>query len=440
MRVSAPSTAAVLVMLCFTRPATASPGPPALAAWERCVAQTEDRIRREMAAAVRNEGAAVSREPSVTRVQATEGCRPEDASAATIQQWRGSVLVPGVTVDALIESLLHLPPQQEDVVSARFLSRSGDSLRVQMRIVRHAVITVTYDTEHQVTFSRRGEADATSRSVMTSIDEVVDPGTPRERLREAGADRGFLWRLNSYFRYSAVAGGVRIDLESLTLSRGVPLLLRPLAAPIIDSIARESVTRALDGLRQRFGISPPRPAHGPASPRAPTNAIENRRGRVPLLDRDAHHAAAVRLDDVAADDRVVRPVGALDEHVGLQCRDDLAGRVLVENDRRVDARERGEDLGAFVLGRDRPPLALVRAHRSIGVDADDERVTEGACLPQVADVAGMEEIEDAVGEDHGTAGRAHAPDQGERGRRRVQVSHAACGPRGRRPGFRCPPP
>ena len=85
-------------------------------------------------------------------------------------------------------------------------------------------------------FRRRTPTQATARSVATRIDEV------------GGADRGFLWRLNSCWRYEQVDGGVRIDLESLTLSRDVPTLVRPIASPIVSRIARESMVRTLDAL------------------------------------------------------------------------------------------------------------------------------------------------------------------------------------------------
>ena len=74
---------------------------------------------------------------------------------------------------------------------------------------------------------------------------------------------------------------------------------------------------------------------------------------MPRLDGDAHDAAAARLDDVAADDGVLGPVGALDEHVRLKRRDQIVRRVLVEDDDGVDAGERREDFGAFGFRRDR---------------------------------------------------------------------------------------
>ena len=69
------------------------------------------------------------------------------------------------------------------------------------------------------------------------------------RIEEVGgADHGFLWRLNSYWRYEERRGGVLVELESLTLSRGMPSLLRPIAAPLVRRIARESMVRTLEAL------------------------------------------------------------------------------------------------------------------------------------------------------------------------------------------------
>ena len=60
----------------------------------------------------------------------------------------------------------------------------------------------------------------------------------------------------------------------------------------------------------------------------------------PSASGDADDAAAAGLDDIAADDRVLAPVGAFDEDVGLQRRDDLVRRVFVEDHHRIDRRER----------------------------------------------------------------------------------------------------
>jgi len=91
-----------------------------------------------------------------------------------------------------------------------------------------------------MTFRRRTPTLATARSVATRIEEI------------GGDDHGFLWRLNSYWRYEERAGGVMVELRSLTLSRDVPSLLRPLASPLVRRVARESMVRTLEALRREY--------------------------------------------------------------------------------------------------------------------------------------------------------------------------------------------
>ena len=80
-----------------------------------------------------------------------------------------------------------------------------------------------------------------------------------------------------------------------------------------------------------------------------TYAVDQLRGRMARRQLEPNDAAAARLDDIAADDVVGTPVGAFDEDVRLDLSDDLVRRVLVKDDRRVDARERQQQLRAFPL-------------------------------------------------------------------------------------------
>jgi len=217
----------VAVLVLSTTASAAAPH-DAVDAWNRYVVETEARF----------EASASSPRPADYDVRA-EG-ESLGVPSGTISRWRGSVFIPGARLDQLLNRLQYpgTPPPQDDVVSSRVISRGHDSLRVFIRLVRHAIVTVTYDTEHEMTFCRRTPTIATARSVATRIDEV------------GGGDRGFLWRLHSYWRYEQVAGGVRVDLESLTLSRDVPALVRPIALPIVSRIARESMVRTLEALRE----------------------------------------------------------------------------------------------------------------------------------------------------------------------------------------------
>ena len=136
-------------------------------------------------------------------------------------------------------------PRQSDVLASKILEDRGDTLRVYLKLTRKELITVTYNTEHLVELTRHGPGRASSRSVATKIAELADAGTPREREKPAGSDLGLLWRLNAYWWYEEVPGGVLVECESLSLSRGIPLLLKPFASGTVDRIARESMARTL---------------------------------------------------------------------------------------------------------------------------------------------------------------------------------------------------
>jgi putative flippase GtrA len=229
--------AALLVSACSAT-LMAAPRSDTLEAWNRYVSETETRIERAVAAP----------RADVRDLRAEGG--NHGVPSGTISMWRGSVFIPGARLDDVLNQLHYpgTPPPQEDVMAAHVISRGADSHRVFIRLVRHAIVTVTYDTEHDMTFRRRSPMLATARSVATRIDEV------------GGGDRGFLWRLNSYWRYEQVNGGVRVDVESITLSRDVPALVRPIASPIVSQISRESMVRTLEALQRYLTPGSPQPA------------------------------------------------------------------------------------------------------------------------------------------------------------------------------------
>jgi hypothetical protein len=163
-----------------------------------------------------------------------------DIPGGTIYHSSGSILIRNSTIDRVVRALMYpgTPPPQEDVLESRVLARTDSTLRVYLKLARSAIVTVVYDTEHDVTFTRHSPTMATSRSVSRRITECD------------GGDRGFLWRLNSYWRYTQVGSDVRVDLESLSLSRSVPRVARAVARPVIDRIARESLVRTLDSVKR----------------------------------------------------------------------------------------------------------------------------------------------------------------------------------------------
>jgi hypothetical protein len=171
-----------------------------------------------------------------------------------IHHWRGSVFIPGVDLAYVFSRVADPTAQeirQEDVLQSKVLARKPGYLRLFLKLQRSKIVTVVYNTEHEVQYQSRSESQAWSNSRAVRIAELANANSPEEREKPEGQDRGFLWRLNSYWRYEQLNGGVIVECESISLSRDLPKALEIMIRPIIDRVARESMRRTLESLRER---------------------------------------------------------------------------------------------------------------------------------------------------------------------------------------------
>src|SRR5260370_16449237 len=131
--------------------------------------------------------------------------------------------------------------------------------------------------------------------------------------------------------------------------------------------------------------------------------LQDFRGGVAGHDGHRHDAAARGFHFFAANNLVPGPVAAFDENVRKQSGDDALRRQIVEYDHAVDALQRGENFRALALRNHPAPLTFELLYPAIALQADYERVSEAARVLQAADVARMQQIKAAVGEDDAAA-------------------------------------
>lgn len=211
--------------------------------------QPEDRVNREL-------NSLFAGEIPITEVNSVDGDGREiKVPDGMIHHWRGSVFIPNIALDAVYARVANPSiedTRQEDVLDSAVLERNPDSLKLYLKLQRSKIITVVYNTEHQVRFQRPNANRAWSRSMATKIAEIENPHSVNEREKSEGHDRGFLWRMNSYWRYKQVEGGVIVECESITLSRSIPAVIKYFVNPLIKKVARESMNRTLDSMRNRL--------------------------------------------------------------------------------------------------------------------------------------------------------------------------------------------
>jgi len=242
--------------------------PETVAAFERYVQVTEARIDAELAGP--EPFLYLDRQPRPRRdqiletikggqvyMQALETRGPDRGEIpipdGMVHHWYGAIFIPGATLDQVLKLVQDYDHHHEiyrpEVLGSRLLQRDGDDFKVYLRLRKKKVITVTLNTEHDVQYHRVDAQRAHSRSHSTRIAEVEHADQPDEREKPIGHDGGFLWRLDSYWRFEERDGGVYEESESVSLTRGIPFAFNWLIRPFVTGIPRESLRSALGSTR-----------------------------------------------------------------------------------------------------------------------------------------------------------------------------------------------
>ncbi len=175
------------------------------------------------------------------------------APRALIHHWFGAVFIPGATLPQALEFVEDYDRHQDfykpEMVRSRLVRRDGNDFKIFYRLRKKKVITVTLNTEHEVRYFPVDARHAHSRSYSTRIAEVENADRPDEREKPLGRDGGFLWRIDSYWRFEERDSGVYVECESISLTRDIPTGLGWLIRPFITGIPKESLRMTLVSTR-----------------------------------------------------------------------------------------------------------------------------------------------------------------------------------------------
>ena len=229
--------------------------PKTLEAFQQYVRQTEDRLAASKTFLWADESPERARRVRQGEVVVTPFHEKPEVKIkdGLIHDWVGSVFIPGVTLDRVLSMVQdynhHKDAYKPDVIDSKLLSRQGNDFRIYLRVLKKKVITVVLNTEHEVQYSRVDGARWKSVSRTTKISEVENAGKKDEREKPPDTGEGFLWRLNSYWRFEERDGGVYMECQALSLTRDVPTGLGWLIEPIIRNLPKESLESTLRNTR-----------------------------------------------------------------------------------------------------------------------------------------------------------------------------------------------
>lgn len=265
----------VVVLSWVSQSRAADLHPPTIQDFERYVREQEARIDGEVHGPA---GGFLWSTSSPDRVQqmksgavVTESRTGKNALAITgglIHDWLGAVYLPGVHLDQVLALVQDYNRNKEiykpEVIDSRLLVHQGPQYHIYLRLLKKKVLTVVLNTEHDVTYYPLDATRCYSRSYSTRIAEVENPGKPDEHELPAGKDHGFLWRLNSYWRFQEKDGGVYLECQAISLTRDVPTGLGWMISPIIRNLPRESLENTLRSTRAALAKPVSQPTAGMA--------------------------------------------------------------------------------------------------------------------------------------------------------------------------------
>ena len=258
LRIRTSRSRAVLLGFCLAAlVAHAALAPETMAAYRKYIAELETRVQAQ------NQSQSgflwidsdPARRSAVRNGEiATQKIKAQEVPGGMIQHWIGGEFLPLVTL-AQVEQVDQDYPDYAriyapDISRPKVISHSGDNFVVSYRITKTKVLTAVEDTVHAIQYQPLGPARLAMQSRSQSVRQVDDAGKPSEHILPEGEGDGFLWAMNSYWRMQARDGGVYVECEAVTLSRGVPMGLGLMVNPILQSFAEDSLKKTLEDKRQ----------------------------------------------------------------------------------------------------------------------------------------------------------------------------------------------
>jgi hypothetical protein len=245
-----------------------TPAPETLKAFDRYIQAAEARNNEDLAARKNFLWVDVLPQPEPERtyrllkrqqtvIRHSASCASRNCSnipGGIIHDWTAIAFVPGVTLQQTLEAIQDYDRDADyyrpTVLRAKLLSRAGNSFHVFLRLKETHVLTVVLDTEYEIQHLVVDSTHAASVSHSTRIVEIESVGTPQEHATSPKDNHGFLWRLNSYWRFYQADGGVYIQCNAISLTRDIPTGLGWLAGPFIENVPRESLNFTLTATRE----------------------------------------------------------------------------------------------------------------------------------------------------------------------------------------------
>ncbi|HEY6971246.1 MAG TPA: hypothetical protein VJA94_18695 [Candidatus Angelobacter sp.] len=176
-----------------------------------------------------------------------------DVPDGMVHHWVGLIFIPGAKLSQVLPIVQDYNRRTElykpEIIASHLISHQGSDYKFFLRLYQKRFTTAVFNTEYVAHWGEVDPKKIYSNSISTKVAEVKDSDRPDGEEWPVGQGRGYLWRLNTYWRFQEKDGGVYLQCEALSLTRDIPFGLGWLLKPLVTKIPRESLNRALGQTR-----------------------------------------------------------------------------------------------------------------------------------------------------------------------------------------------
>jgi hypothetical protein len=234
-----------LLCLAGSRLLLAQPPAGATAAFDSYVLAVESRLTSQHLSVNGFLAEGMPLRPGSVSIDRLSSHHDSELPGALLHHWRGTAFATAAHIadfEHLLKDFSSYPQTfAPQVLRTRTANNHLGGAEVSMRVRQKHVISVVLESTYDVTFGRLDARHGFSTSRSTRISEIDSPGTPAERALTPSEEHGFLWRLNTYWSYEERDGGLYLQIETVSLTRSIPLGLGWAIRPYVVSIPRESL-------------------------------------------------------------------------------------------------------------------------------------------------------------------------------------------------------
>ncbi len=164
------------------------------------------------------------------------------------------MFIPNTSLDQAMSVLTNYPRYSEVykqlLRNCSVVERNGDDIKLSVVAVQKALsVTAAVSTDNQIHIVRLDSKRVLITSSATRIQEIANYGQSSEHAFPEDRRPGYVWRAVVNERLEERDGGVYVELETVALSRGIPLEFRWLIKPLTDELPRKMMIDMLNDTR-----------------------------------------------------------------------------------------------------------------------------------------------------------------------------------------------